>query len=185
MLDQTPFGLMLKKDRSGNRTPNYNQQGTMKLFFVLKRFCRRRHRSLSALALLPGITPVSSHVWLGHSRDRPFHLIMESDGTFNHPVVLRGLKRPQFHFPFISTFSFWQYLIALEFRNLAAQRLCNGVFGTIGKWLGATSRSGSLYQKSQQIFAWVTMFRHILVKVVRYSGYLMRRNLIAQNSFSC
>ncbi|MEO8327043.1 MAG: hypothetical protein ABI618_14400 [Nitrospirota bacterium] len=157
----------------------------MKLFFVLKRFCRRRHRSLSALALLPGISPVSSLAWLGHSRDHPFHLIMQSDGTFKHPVVLRGLKRPQFHLPFISTFSFWLYFIALEFRNLAARRLCNGAFGEIGEWLGATSRSCLLYQKGQQIFTWVTMFRHILVKVVRYAGYLMRPNLIAQNPFSC
>ena len=125
----------------------------MKLFSALKRSCRRRHRCLSVLALLPGITPVSSLAWLGNSRVRPLHLIMESDATFKHPVVLRWLNSPQFHLPFISPFSSWLNLIAQGFLNLAARRLCCGGLGQIREWFGVkeqylppvSNRSADIY----------------------------------------
>lgn len=153
----------------------------MKLFSKHKRFCRRRHRPLSVLTLLPGITSVFSLATLGNSRGHQLYPTIAGEGTFKHPGVPQWLNSPQFNFPSIFTFRFWLYIIVRECRNLAAQRVRFKVSEQIGERFDATIRTSWMYQYWWQSFTWVAQVPPHPCQSVKYAGYLLRRNLIAQD----
>jgi len=167
-LDRTQPGLPLKKGRCGTLTHDYKRHGTTTLFAALEVLegrvigqCFERHRHQEFLRFLrrldqefPG--PV------------PLHLVMDNDGTHQHPKVRAWLQwHPRFVPHFVPTSSSWLNLIERWFAELTTKRVRRGSFHSVEDLENAITEFLTVWNEHPKPFVWTATVESIKEKLSR------------------
>jgi len=165
--DRTPPGLPLKKGRGGTMTHAYKRQGTTTLFAALSRLagvvigdCLPRHRHQEFIRFLQRIDAETTPYL-------DLHLIVDNDGTHQHPRVKTWRRHPRFHLHFTPTSNSWLNLVARWFRELTQQRLRRGSFHHVAALMAAIEEYISNHNQNPQLFVWSAPTERILAKIAK------------------
>ena len=172
-LDRTQPGLPLKKGRAATMTHDYKRHGTTTLFAALNALdgaviatCMKRHRHIEWLRFLRQIDRETP-------KDKELHLICDNYATHKHPKVQLWLeKHPRFHAHFTPTSSSWLNMVERFFRDLSANRLKRGVFGSVPELIAAIEHHVATHNENPKPFVWTAKARDILQKVIRANARL-------------
>ncbi|MGH8672677.1 MAG: IS630 family transposase [Burkholderiales bacterium] len=172
-LDRTQPGLPLKKGRAATMTHDYKRHGATTLFAALSTLdgaviatCMKRHRHIEWLKFLRQIDRETP-------KDKELHLICDNYATHKHPNVQRWIdKHPRFHVHFTPTSASWLNMVERFFRDLSANSLKRGVFGSVPELIAAIENHIATHNKNPKPFVWTARARDILQKVIRANSRL-------------
>ena len=167
-LDRSQPSLPMKKGRGGTMTHDYKRHGQTTLFAALDAatgkvtgLCLSRHRHkefLVFLKVIDGQVPTGVEV----------HLVLDNDGTHNHPNVQAWLaKHPRFHLHFTPTSSSWLNLVERWFRELTERAIRRGVFPSVDHLIAAIDDYLDAHNVDPKPFTWTASAASIIEKVER------------------
>lgn len=167
-LDRTQPSLPMKRGRAGTITHDYKRYGTTTLFAALNVLdgkvvstClpRNRHQEwLRFLKLLDSSVPAAVAL----------HLICDNLATHKHPTVRAWLsKHPRIHVHFTPTSASWLNMVERFFRDLTANRIRRGSFGSVPELESAIQSYIDHHNEHPKPFIWTAKASDILEKVKR------------------
>jgi transposase len=121
--------------------------------------CYPRHRHEEFLKFLRTIDGDTSP-------GQALHLILDNDGTHNHPTVKTWLaKHPRFHLHVTPTSASWLNLVERWFGEITRKRIRRGVFTSVPELVAAIQEFIRLHNKNPKPFVWTKTVDDILKKI--------------------
>jgi transposase len=106
-------------------------------------------------------------------KDKTLHLIADNYATHKHPKVQQLLaKHPRFSMHFTPTSATWLNMVERFFRDIAVNRLRQGVFASVLELVAAIDEYVAHHNTKPKPFIWTKRAADILQKVIRANARL-------------